>query len=50
VLCDIVMPGLGGPALGAALARAEADWIAAGLPLDAAKLGAIADTAATAIH
>lgn len=39
-----------GPALGAALARAEADWIAAGFPLDVAKLGAIADTAATAIH
>lgn len=35
-----------GPALGAALARAEADWIAAGFPGDATALAAIADKSA----
>ncbi|HEY5215607.1 MAG TPA: CCA tRNA nucleotidyltransferase, partial [Pseudolabrys sp.] len=35
-----------GPALGAAIAKAEAAWIAAGFPSDADALGAIADAAA----
>ncbi len=35
-----------GPALGAALARAEEDWIAAGFPMEPAKLAAIADKTA----
>ena len=37
-----------GPALGAALARAEAAWIAADFPADPAKIGAIAEEAAKA--
>ena len=37
-----------GPALGAALSRAEAAWIAAGFPAEPAKLDAIADAAAKA--
>jgi poly(A) polymerase len=37
-----------GPALGAALRAAEAAWIAAGFPRDAAALAAIADRAASA--
>ena len=37
-----------GPALGKALAAAEAAWIAAGFPADAATLAAIADAAANA--
>lgn len=44
---DLLARGLRpGPALGAALARAEADWIGRDFPLDAANLAAIADTAA----
>ena len=34
-----------GPALGAALARAEAAWITAGFPMEPARLGSIADMA-----
>jgi tRNA nucleotidyltransferase/poly(A) polymerase len=37
-----------GPALGAALARAEEAWIAAGFPSDAKEIAAIADAAAKA--
>ena len=37
-----------GPGLGRALRRAEADWIAAGFPLDPGEVAAIADAAAKA--
>jgi tRNA nucleotidyltransferase/poly(A) polymerase len=44
---DFIERGLTkGPALGAALSRAEEAWIAAGFPIDAGKLKAIADAAA----
>ena len=45
---DFIARGLvKGPALGAAMRRAEAAWIAAGFPADTADLARIADTAAT---
>jgi len=44
---DFIKRGVGeGPALGAAMRAAEAAWIAAGFPNDAAALAAIADAAA----
>jgi poly(A) polymerase len=44
---DFIQRGVAkGPALGAALAAAEQAWIAAGFPLDRAKLDTIADAAA----
>jgi hypothetical protein len=46
---DFIERGLAkGRALGAALSRAEEDWIAAGFPMDAAKLKSIAGAAAKA--
>jgi poly(A) polymerase len=46
---DFIARGIGkGPALGAALARAEAAWIEDGFPADVARLGAIADAATKA--
>jgi poly(A) polymerase len=46
---DFIARGIAkGPMLGKALAAAEADWIAAGFPVDAAVLAAIADRAAGA--
>lgn len=35
-----------GPALGATLARAEEEWVAAGFPMEPAKIAAIADRVA----
>lgn len=44
---DFIERGIGkGPALGAALARAEEAWIKAGFPMDTRKIAAIADAAA----
>jgi poly(A) polymerase len=44
---DFIKRGVAkGPALGAAIAKAEAAWIAAGFPLDATALTAVADAAA----
>lgn len=46
---DFTVRGIArGPALGAALARAEEAWIAAGFPQDKVKLNSIADTAVSA--
>lgn len=45
---DFIERGIAkGPALGAALARAEKEWIAAGFPAEKAKLDAIADSASS---